>query len=193
MTIPVGFVYMLGFSVIILPAMVVQHTGVRFFHQNVLHAGICPQELPITGFVRMPDFSAALFSSELRRCLSPRSVEPPGDLFLPTTLQVKRIDKLHRDRRFCVYLDLPRIFVFPVAEGRRDHDAVFLLLSVSRPDLFANILRLVIVHQAADTDDQVVFVAECINALRGRDHSHLVFPQIIDEQCSLGSMAAKPG
>ena len=42
MTIPVGFVYMLGFSVIILPAMVVQHTGVRFFHQNVLHAGIFP-------------------------------------------------------------------------------------------------------------------------------------------------------
>lgn len=34
--------YMLGFSVIILPAMVVQHTGVRFFHQNVLHAGIFP-------------------------------------------------------------------------------------------------------------------------------------------------------
>lgn len=99
MTIPVGFVYMLGFSVIILPAMVVQHTGVRFFHQNVLHAGICPQELPVTGFVRMPNLSAAPFSSELRRCLSPRSIKPPGNLFLPTTLQVKRMDELHRARR----------------------------------------------------------------------------------------------
>lgn len=141
----------------------------------------------------MPDFSAAPFSPELRRCFSPHSVEPPGNFFLPTTLQVQRIDEPHRDRRLCVYLDLPRIFVFPVAEGRRDHDAVFLFLSVSRPDLFANILCIVIVHQAADTDDQVVFVAECINALRGRDHSHLVFPQVINKQCGLGPMAAKPG
>ena len=141
----------------------------------------------------MPDFSAAPFSPELRRCLSPRSIKPPGDLFLPAPLQVQRIDELHRDCRLCVYPDLPRIFVFPVAEGRRDHDAVFLLLTVSRPDLFANILRIIIVHQAADTDDQVIFVAECINALRGRDHTHLVFPQIIDEQCCLGPMAAKPG
>ena len=42
MTIPVGFVYMLDSAVVILPAMVVQNAGVRFFHQNVFHAGICP-------------------------------------------------------------------------------------------------------------------------------------------------------
>lgn len=141
----------------------------------------------------MPDLSAAPFSSELRRCLSPRSIKPPGDLFLPTPLQVQRIDELHRDCRLCVYPDLPRIFVFPVAEGRRDHDAVFLLLPVSDPDLLANILCIVIIHQAADTDDQVIFVAECINALCGRDHAHLVFPQVINKQCGLSSMAAKPG
>ena len=39
-----------------------------------------------TGFVRMPDLSAAPFSPELRRCFSPRSVEPSGDLFLPAPL-----------------------------------------------------------------------------------------------------------
>ena len=93
MTIPVGFVYMLGLTVVVFSAVVVQHAGIRLLHQDVFHAGICPQELPITGFVRMPDFSAAPFSPELRRCLSPRSIKPPGDLFLPTTLQVQRIDE----------------------------------------------------------------------------------------------------
>ena len=131
--------------------------------------------------MRLSHFSAAPFGPELRRCLSPRSIKPPGDLFLPTPLQIQRIDEPHRDRRLCVYLDLPRIFVFPVAEGRRDHDAVFLFLAVSCPDLFANILCIVIIHQAADTDDQVIFVAECINALRGRDHPHLMFPQIVNK------------
>lgn len=42
MTIPVGFVYMLGLTVVVFSAVVVQHAGVRFFHQNVFHAGICP-------------------------------------------------------------------------------------------------------------------------------------------------------
>ena len=42
MTIPVGFVNTLDLTVVILPAMVVQHAGVRFFHQNVFHTGICP-------------------------------------------------------------------------------------------------------------------------------------------------------
>ena len=141
----------------------------------------------------MPDLSAAPFGPELRRCLSPRSIKLPGNLFLPTPLQVQRIDELHRDCRLCVYPDLPRIFVFPVAEGRCDHNAVFLLLAVSRPDLFANILCIIIIHQAADTDDQVIFVVECINALRCRDHAHLVFPQVINKQCGLGPVAAKPG
>ena len=61
------------------------------------------------------------------------------------------------------------------------------LLNLS-PDEYRPMLSLVHI-----SDDQVIFVAECINALRGRDHSHLVFPQIIDEQCGLGPMAAKPG
>lgn len=112
MTIPVGFVNTLDLTAVVLPAVVIQHARYTPPPPGCFHAGICPQELPITGFVRMPDFSAALFSSELRRCLSPRSVEPPGDLFLPTTLQVQRIDELHRDRRLCVYLDLPRILSF---------------------------------------------------------------------------------
>ena len=42
MTIPVGFVYMLGLTVVVFSAVVVQHAGVRFFHQNVFHTGICP-------------------------------------------------------------------------------------------------------------------------------------------------------
>ena len=41
-TIPVGFVYMLGFSVVVFSAVVVQHAGVRLLHQNVFHTGVCP-------------------------------------------------------------------------------------------------------------------------------------------------------
>jgi hypothetical protein len=108
---------MLGFPVVVFSAVVIQHTGIRLLHQDVFHAGICPQELPITGFVRMPDFSAAPFSPELRRCFSPRSIKLPGDLFLPAPLQVQRIDELHRDRCFCVNLDLPCVFVFPTSKA----------------------------------------------------------------------------
>ena len=42
MTIPVGFIYMLGLTVVVFSAVVVQHAGVRFFHQDVFHTGICP-------------------------------------------------------------------------------------------------------------------------------------------------------
>ena len=42
MTIPVGFVYMLGLTVVVFSAMVVQHAGVRLLHQNVFHTGVCP-------------------------------------------------------------------------------------------------------------------------------------------------------
>ena len=94
MTIPVSFVYMLGLTVVALPAVVVQHTGVRFFHQNVFHANISPEKLPVTGFVRMSNFSAAPLSPELCRGLSFHNVEPAGYLFLPVPLQVQRIDIL---------------------------------------------------------------------------------------------------
>ena len=42
MTIPVGFVYMLGLTVVVFSAMGVQHAGVRLLHQNVFHTGVCP-------------------------------------------------------------------------------------------------------------------------------------------------------
>ena len=42
MTIPVGFVYMLGLTVVVFSAMVVQHAGIRLLHQNVFHTGVCP-------------------------------------------------------------------------------------------------------------------------------------------------------
>lgn len=33
---------MLGFTVVVFSAMVVQHAGVRLLHQNVFHTGVCP-------------------------------------------------------------------------------------------------------------------------------------------------------
>ena len=173
--------------------MIDQHTGVGFLYQHVFHTGIRPEKLPVTGLVRLLAVVTEPFRHDLRGRFASESVESAGDFFLPASLQVQSVDKLYRLRCVLMHHNLIRISIFPVSEGRRDHDAVFLLLAVSRPDLFANILRIIIIHQAADADDQVIFVAECINALRGRDHAHLAFPQVIDEQCGLGPMAAKPG
>lgn len=35
MTIPASFVYMLGLTVVVLPTVVIQHTGIRLLHQDV--------------------------------------------------------------------------------------------------------------------------------------------------------------
>ena len=86
------------------------------------------------------------FRPDLRRRFASETVEPAGDLFLPTTVQVQRIDMPHRDRRFCVNLDLSGIFVFPVSKGRRDHEPLFLLLPVARTNLLSDIFGIIIIH-----------------------------------------------
>ena len=142
--------------------------------------------------MRLSYFFAAPLGPELCRGFSPHSIDPAGYLFLPAPLQVQRIDVLHRDRRFWVDLDLSSIFVFPVAERRCDHQPIFLLLPVSRPNLFANILCIVIVHQASDADHEVVFLAEGIHPLRYGDNPHLLLSQKVDKQCGLGSVTTQP-
>lgn len=67
-------------------AVVHKNSGIGFFHQNVFHTGICPEELPITGLMRVLNLSAASLGSELRRCLSSHGIEPAGDFFLTTSL-----------------------------------------------------------------------------------------------------------
>ena len=58
-----------------------------------------------------------------------------------------------------------RIFVLPVSEGRRDHQPIFLLLPVARTNLLSDILCVIIIHQAADADHEVVPLTESIHAL----------------------------
>lgn len=103
--------------------------------------------------MRVLNLSAAPLGPELRRGLSPHSIELPGYLFLSASLQVQRIDELHRDRRFCVYLNFSGILILPITEGRSDHDAFFLLLPISGPNFLADVFCVIIVHQASDTDD----------------------------------------
>lgn len=84
------------------------------------------------------------------------------------------------------------VLVLPVAKGRCSDQSLFLLLTIACADFFADVLGVVVIHQAADTDDQIIFFAEGVHSLRGRDDAHIFLPEIVDEQCGLGSMAAEP-
>ena len=83
------------------------------------------------------------------------------------------------------------IAVFPIAKGRCDHNALPLFLTIPGPDLFADVPGVVIVHQAAHTDHQIILVAKGIDPFRCGDHPNLVFPQIVNKQRGLGPVAAK--
>ena len=110
--IPFFFIEPLDLAAVGFAAVVIQHAGVCLLYQHIFDAGISSEELAVTGFVRMPKFSAAPLGSELCRGLSFHNIEPAGYLFLPISLQVQRIDEPHRDRCFCVNLDLPVFLSF---------------------------------------------------------------------------------
>ena len=84
-----------------------------------------------------------------------------------------------------------RIFVLPVSEGRPDDKAVLLLLPVACANLFADILRVIVIHQAANADNQIIFLAERVDSLSYGDHANLMLPQIVDEQRRLRFVAAE--
>ena len=85
------------------------------------------------------------------------------------------------------------VSIFPIAKGRCNHNALPLFLTIPGPDLFADVPGVVIVHQATDTDDQIILVAKGIDPFRRGNHPNLVFPQIVNKQCGLGPVAAKSG
>ena len=77
--------------------------------------------------------------------------------------------------------DFIGILVLPVAEGRCDHDTLFLLLPIPLTNLPSDILCIIVIHQAADTDDQVIFITEGVYSFCGGDDAHLAFPQVVYE------------
>ena len=86
------------------------------------------------------------FRHDLRGRFASESVEPAGDFFLPTSLQVQSVDKLYRLRCVLMHHNLIRISIFPVSEGWRDHQPIFLLLPVASADFLSDVLGVIIIH-----------------------------------------------
>ena len=132
------------------------------------------------------------FRPDLRRRFASETVEPAGDFLLSAALQIQRVDKLYRFSCFRLHQNLIRISIFPVSERRRDHQPIFLLLPVARTNLLSDILCVIIIHQAADADHEIVLLAEGIHPLRYGDNPHLLLSQEVDKQCGLGSVTTQP-
>ena len=83
---------------------------------------------------------------DLRGRFASETVELAGDFLLSAALQVQSVDKLYRLRCVLMHHNLIRIFVFPVSEGRRDHQSLFLLLPVACADFLSDVLGVIIIH-----------------------------------------------
>ena len=87
------------FSTVGLRAVVHQRAGIGLLHQYIFDTGISPEIFPVLGFVCGPHLPATVLGTELRRSFTPQFIELPGDLFLPTSLQIQGIDDPHCLRR----------------------------------------------------------------------------------------------
>ena len=189
---PVRFADGSRFAAEIFPAVIDQNAGIGFLHQNVFHTGIRPEKLPVTGLVRLLAVITNPLRHDLRRRFASETVEPAGDFFLPAALQVQSVDKLYRLRCVLMHHNLIRIFVFPVSEGRRDYQSLFLLLPVACADFLSDVFCIIIIHQTSDADHKIIFLTEGIHTLRYGDDPHLLLSQVVNKQCGLGSMPPQP-
>ena len=110
---------------------------------------------------------------------------------MSAALQIQRIDAAYRFCGFRLNENPVRIFVLPVSEGRPDDKTVFLFLPIACANLFADILRVIVIHQAANAKDQIILLAEGVNSFGYRDHANLMIPQVVDEQRCLRFVAAE--
>ena len=85
------------------------------------------------------------------------------------------------------------VLVFPISERRDDDKPVLLLLPEAGTDLGPDVLCVEVVHQDPDTDDEVVIFGKGIKPLGYGDHGDIALTQILDKQCRLRFMTAKPG
>ena len=72
----------LRFSVPVFSAMIDQDAGVGFLGQNVFYAGIRPEELPVSGFVRLSGVMPDLLCPKLRGRFAVQRIEPAGNFLL---------------------------------------------------------------------------------------------------------------
>ena len=134
------------FAAEIFSAVIDQNAGIGFLHQHIFHAGIRPEKLTVTGFVRLLAVVTKSLRHDLRGRFASETVESAGDFFLPAALQIQSVDKLHCLRCFRMHQNLICISVFPVSEGRRDHQPRFLLLPVASADFLSDVFGIIVIH-----------------------------------------------
>ena len=130
---------------------------------------------------------------DLGRRFSLVLIEGPGDGLHPLSVGVGGEDHAHGLRSFLHDHHLLGVFILEVAEGRDDHNPLFLLLPVAGAYPAAAVPGVEVVDQALESDDQVVILVEGVDVFRGGEHPDVVLPQVVDEQGRLGAVPAQAG
>ena len=95
--------------------------------------------------------------------------------------------------RFLYNDDLLRVLVLEVSEGRGDDNAVFLLLPITCADTPTAISGIEVIHQSLEANDEVIVLVEGVDIFCSREDAHVILPQVVDEQCGLGSVSPQSG
>ena len=170
-----------------------ESSAVKFILQNTLNSRVLPQEA-------VCDFRlviSELLSEELLLVIALRldalGVEYFGDCLDTVTGEVQI--KYPADDRG-LFLDddhLTGVLVFEIPHRRDQHDALFLLLLVSRTDFLGDVPAVHIVEDSLEADHQLVILVACVDVFRHRQHPHIVFPQVVNEECRLRFVSAEAG
>lgn len=89
--------------------------------------------------------------------------------------------------------DFAAVFVLKITEGRHHHDAVLLLLLISRVDLTGEIADVHIVEQSLEADHQIVRILGGIEVFRHGKHPDLALPQEIQIYRRMRPMPSESG
>ena len=170
-----------------------QRSRVEFIFQDPPDACVLPQkptcDLGFVGTDLLPEH--LLLVIPLR--FDPFRIELLGDCLDAKTGEIQTEDPADDFRLFFYNPDLSGILIFEVAHRRDKDDAFPLFLFVTRANLLGNIPTVHIVEDSLETHQQfVVFIAR-VDVLGNRQHSDVMFPQIVDEHGGLRFVPPEAG
>ena len=129
----------------------------------------------------------------LRRGLMVLLVQHSGNGLESHAADIAGIDQVDCVCRLRDNDNLVCVLVFEISEWWCDDDTAFLLLPVTCADTAAAISGIEVVYRSFESNDQVIIFVEGVDTFRGGKYTHIIFPQVVDEQCSLGSVPSQPG
>ena len=103
---------------------------------------------------------------------------------------------INQPNGFCGLLynnNLLGVFILEVTEGRDGYQTFFLFLPIACAYTAATITGVEVIDQSLEADDKVIVLIEGVDAFGGGEHTHVVFPQVVNEQCRLRTMAPQTG